>query len=229
MIIIIQNDPQVPAGLLDDALHSSGIPFEIMRVFDRDRVVSLKGVSAVVVLGGSMSVHETGAFPFLNHVTECIQEVLAVEIPLLGICLGGQLLAKVLGGKVHLQTNGEQGRHDIFLTGAGREDALFREMSHRFVSFQWHYDSFELPPGAIHLAASGRCPYQAFRYGKAAYGLQFHPEVNREIVFDWSRQAGERQMEVVAAFSEAEAEYRSNSISFINNFIRLAIPDRGAV
>jgi GMP synthase-like glutamine amidotransferase len=222
MILVIQNDPQVPSGLLDSALHASGIPCEIIRLFEGNRVSAVKEATAVVVLGGSMSFHETTAFPFLNHVRECIQEALTREIPFLGICLGGQLLANVLGAKVHLRANGEQGIHAVSLTDAGKRDRIFQGMPRRFTSFQWHYDSFDLPPEAVHLAFSEGCPHQAFRYGKVAYGLQFHPEVDRGIVFEWSRQAGERQGPVMSAFFEAETDYRSSSMTLLNNFIGLA-------
>jgi GMP synthase-like glutamine amidotransferase len=175
----------------------------------------------VIVLGGTMSVMDSGQFPFLVPLKETIKDLVNRAIPYLGICLGGQLLAEVLGGAVHLQKCGERGCHQIVLTDSGVDDPLFAGISREFISFQWHNDCFEPPPDSLHLARSHACPHQAFRWGKAAYGLQFHPEVTREIILGWSEELDAGTQEILAAFSEREAEYRKGSCAILGNFLKM--------
>ncbi len=107
-----------------------------------------------------------------------MSRLLATGTPLLGICLGGQLLAEVAGGAVSSNRCGEKGLVEIELTAGGRADPLLAGIDDRFQAFQWHNDSFAVPPPAQHLARSVACPGQAFRLGNA-WGVQFHPEVDR--------------------------------------------------
>ncbi len=169
-----------------------------------------------------MSVHDTTEFPFLLQLKTLITDLVHKGTPYLGICLGGQLLAEVLGGTVRLQTHGEKGCHEISLTRSGAEDPLFSGISRQFVSFQWHSDCFEPPLGALHLARSDACLYQAFRCGRAAYGLQFHPEVTQEVIQEWSEDLDNGRSELLQTFAEKEATYRSVSFRILNNFLRLA-------
>jgi GMP synthase (glutamine-hydrolysing) len=108
-------------------------------------------------------------------------------LPFLGVCLGGQLLASALGAVVERQAQPEFGVHDVYLTDAARRDPLFSGLPGRLEVFGWHQDRFELPPGAIPLAGSIACTYQAFRFDVAAYGLQFHPEARAGDLASWAR------------------------------------------
>lgn len=186
MIVLVQNDDKVPPGMLVNVLRDAGMSFKVLQPFAGDRLDGLSELAAVIVLGGSMSVHETQAFPFLIRAKAFIRDILEREIPYLGICLGGQLLAEATGGKVRCQTNVELGCHTVCLAKDVALDPLFQGLPKHFVTFQWHNDSFEPPEGACHLASSVHCRYQAFRWGKSAYGIQFHPEVNQQIVSMWS-------------------------------------------
>jgi GMP synthase (glutamine-hydrolysing) len=168
-----------------------------------------------------MSVQDTAPFPFLRELKRQIREVVRRGIPYLGICLGGQLLAEVLGGKVHVQKCGERGCHEISLTEQGERDPMFSGMPKRFTSFQWHGDSFDLPPGAVHLARTETCPFQAFRWGERAYGIQFHPEVTTEIVSVWSSATDDELMSVLDTFKAAEKVYRSTSVMLLSNFLTM--------
>lgn len=113
-------------------------------------------------------------------------------LPFLGICLGGQLLASALGAAVERQARPELGVHDVYLTDAARRDPLFSGLPGRLAVFGWHEDRFELPAGAVPLAGSIACTYQAFRFDAAAYGLQFHPEVRAADVTSWACVPGYR-------------------------------------
>lgn len=221
MIILIQTDPEGPPGLAFSVLQELGVPLEVLHVYGPDRLREFSGVEGVIVLGGALGVHDSQEFPFLLKVKESIKEVVASKIAFLGICLGGQLLADVLGGKVHRQSSGEVGCYPISLTEEGTRDPLFLGLPKQFITFQWHEDSFELPAGAVHLASSSRCHYQAFRYGPNAYGIQFHPEVDQEIISMWTEDE-EQYQDLISAFEQIETAYRVAANVLFDNFLKLA-------
>lgn len=140
-----------------------------------------------------MGVNDEEAFPFLRQLKLNIRRWLIEDVPMLGVCLGGQLLAHVAGGPFRSASHGEHGVVTIAQTPAGCVDPLFSGLPERMPAFQWHNDSFLAPPGAALLAESASCPGQAFRLGRA-WGLQFHPEVDEAIVELW----GERRPESAA-------------------------------
>jgi GMP synthase-like glutamine amidotransferase len=140
----------------------------------------------VIVLGGSPAVHD----PALLGTRRWIRDAVLRDVPFLGVCLGGQLLATALGGLVGPASAAEVGIHDVFLTSGGRRDPLFAGLPGRFPVFGWHEDEFELPRGAIPLAGSIGCEHQAFRFGSSAYGLQFHPEVRPDDLGRWASVPG---------------------------------------
>jgi GMP synthase (glutamine-hydrolysing) len=224
MLVVVQSDPIVPPGLLIDLVHREGIPLRLVRLLAEDHSWDFEDAGGVIVLGGTMSVRDTTEFPFLLPLREGIKGLVEKGIPFLGICLGGQLLAEVLGGTVHLQRCGEKGCHEIALTESGANDPLFAGISRKFISFQWHSDCFEPPPGALHLAYSDACPYQAFRWGRSAYGLQFHPEVTQRIIQEWSEDLESGRKELLHTFAEEEMVYRSGSFTILNNFLKMTSP-----
>jgi len=215
---IIQNDPEVPSGAFAEFLTEWRVPYHILRADLHQEL--LTDADAVVVLGGVMGVHDEAAHPFLRQVKDHVGRLLAAGTPLLGICLGGQLLADVTGGTVSSNCRGEKGLVDLTLTAAGSDDPLFAGIAGRFAAFQWHNDSFTVPPGASHLASSALCPGQAFRLGNA-WGIQFHPEVDGSIVANWSRDA-KQQQQLIAAFAGAEQTHRAMARRLLTNFLRYA-------
>jgi GMP synthase (glutamine-hydrolysing) len=221
MLVIVQNDPEVPPGLLLDVVRKKEISFRILHLFSGEDLGALENVRGMVVLGGRMSVEDVSEFPYLQQVKEQIRGAVKRQIPFLGICLGGQLLAEVLGTRVHLEKRGERGCRQIYLTAAGAGDRLFRGMLKPFISFQWHSDSFDLPPGAVHLASSDVCCCQAFRFGAAAYGIQFHPEVTREIVLSWSANGDDTQTNLLDAFTAVEEAYPEASLTLFGSFLEM--------
>lgn len=221
MLAIIQNDAKVPAGLYDDELRRRGIAHRMVRAY-RGEVPPAPGeADALLVLGGYMSVQDTDRYPFLTPLRQALHDWSAAGRPLLGICLGGQLLAAALGGAVHCDTRGELGLTEIDLTPAGRDDPLFQGVASPLLSMQWHNDSFDLPPGATLLASTAICPGQAFRVGRHTYGLQFHPELTPQIVADWSRR---RQLDdaILQAFQAQSETYQCASLQVLANFLKLA-------
>lgn len=225
MLLIVQNDPQVPPGAYAEYLGEMEIPFRLVRPFAGEELPPAGGVSAVIVLGGAMGVHDTAEHPFLIRVKGFIAETLDAGIPYLGICLGGQLLAHVLGASVTTGTNGEKGTLTVSLTPEGLRDPLFAGITSPFITFQWHNDTFAIPSGATRLASSAACPNQAFRAEERAWGLQFHPEVTREIVAAWVRWSPETAPladRFVEEFLAAEPAFRAASRLILENFLRFS-------
>ncbi len=226
MLLIIQNDPEVPPGTFNDTIASIGVPCRIAHPYSGEVLPPVHEIAAAIVLGGAMGVHDTDRHPFLAELKAFISSCVETETPFLGICLGGQLLADVLGGRVIAGSPyGEKGTLPVTLTADGEKDPLFAGISHEFLSFQWHNDSFEVPAGGIHLASSVACPGQAFRFGHRAWGTQFHPEVNRAIVDCWARWTKETAHNVdvfLDCFSRSEQTYLETSRRLLGNFLRSA-------
>ncbi|MCE9545116.1 MAG: gamma-glutamyl-gamma-aminobutyrate hydrolase family protein [Planctomycetia bacterium] len=146
--------------------------------------------SGLVVLGGPMNVDETNRYPHLALQRQFIQQALDAELPVLGICLGAQLLASTLGAEVRPRPTKEIGWYTVDTSAAAADDRLFRHLGSQPTVFQWHGDGFTLPAGAVSLASSPLCPQQAFRYGQSAYALQFHLEVTETMVERWLTEPG---------------------------------------
>ena len=226
MLIIIQNDPEVPLGSYADFLADMHVPYRTLHPYAGESLPAPECPDAIILLGGAMGVHDTDRHPFLHDVKGFILAAVERQVPLLGICLGGQLLAHVLGAEVVSGSPfGEKGTLPVRLTDAGKVDPLFTGIGPEFASFQWHNDSFATPAGGVHLAFSAACPNQAFRYGANAYGTQFHPELNREIVAEWcswTSKTAAMTHEFLTAFDVHATGYRNASHLLLANFLRIA-------
>jgi GMP synthase (glutamine-hydrolysing) len=138
---------------------------------------------ALIVMGGPMSVNDP--LPWLRQEERYLVQAISSGVPVLGICLGAQLLAKSLGSRVYPMGHKEIGWYSIRFTEAAAADPLFEGLPREEIVFEWHGDTFDLPAGAEKLAESDLCGNQAFRCGTNLYGLQFHPEVTPEIIDSW--------------------------------------------
>lgn len=146
---------------------------------------SLEGYDAVMVFGGAMNVDQEDRLDWLRPEKELLREVLERRLPVLGVCLGSQLLAEAAGAEPRRAREPEIGWHKIELTSEAADDPLLGGLPERLEGFSWHSYEAPLPPGAVVLARSPVC-LQAFRLdGRAAWGLQFHAEVTEAIVRDW--------------------------------------------
>lgn len=222
MLTFIQNDPEVPAGSL--ALNLP-CPHIIHHPYRDGFLPEPEDVSALIVLGGAMGANDDGQHPFLTGLKSLIRKLVAAGVPYLGVCLGGQILSAALGGEVVSHRWGERGASKITLTPAGSADPLFRGIPQEFTMFQWHDDSFDLPPGAVLLAASPVCPHQAFRMGDCAWGLQFHPEVDERIIVDWAardpKHAGLTES-LLADWQRTRDGYCRASQTMLKNFLSVS-------
>ncbi len=139
----------------------------------------------LVVLGGPMNVDQVDRHPHLRTELELIEEAMKRGMPILGICLGSQLVAKTLGAEVRPSPEKEIGWYPVTPTPAAADDPLLGHLEPSEKIFQWHGDAFEIPHGAVHLASSPGCPNQAFRYEDNVYGFQFHMEVDEHLIERW--------------------------------------------
>lgn len=219
MLHIIQNDPEVPPGSINDHLH---VPYLVHHPYLDGLLPQLTDISALIVLGGAMGANDEQKHPFLTELKQLIRQVVASGLPYLGVCLGGQLLAAALGAKVVSNRWEEIGHFSAALKDEGKRDLLFRGVPLDFLTFQWHHDSFDIPQGGVLLAASTACPHQSFRLGAAAWGVQFHPEVTEEIIrcwCAWDLSTSARVEELVAGFTAGAESYSATVRQLLTNFL----------
>lgn len=127
-------------------------------------------------------------YPYLTKVDQLIKEAVRTDLPVLGVCLGGQLIAKALGAPVTRSPVQEIGWYNMRLTAAGVRSPFFKDLPGEFPVFHWHSDTFALPSGASHLAATADCANQVFSFGQRVLALQFHLEITPEIIKAWNRE-----------------------------------------
>ena len=184
--LVLQHIDCEDLGTIEQAMIHRGISYRYVRLFDGDPLPEdIKNYSGLIILGGPMNVYEEDVYPYLKGEDILIKEAIKRRIPVLGICLGGQLIAKATGAKVNKGAKKEIGWYDLLLTPGGKADKVFKNFPERLTVFQWHGDTFDIPSDATHLAGSVLFPNQAFRIGDNIYGLQFHLEVTQKMISRW--------------------------------------------
>jgi GMP synthase (glutamine-hydrolysing) len=190
-VLILRHVAHESAGSLEACLVAARAECRYVDLFrEIPRQLPLEEAGALVVLGGPMSVHDSGEYPFLAVEIPWIQEAVERQLPVLGICLGSQLLAKAMGANVYPNQVKEIGWYGLDALPAAGDDSLFAGCAPTETVFQWHGDTFDLPHGATWLAQSALCKHQAFRVGPCAWGLQFHIEMTPDMVDDWLAEPG---------------------------------------
>ncbi len=185
-VLVFQHVPAEPLGTLDPMLRNRGHRIRYVNFHrDPDAKPDISRYNALIILGGPQMPDQGAKHPHLNEEMRCIEEALNREMPVLGICLGAQLLAYTLGGEVEPMNEWEIGWYDLQPTSAAAADPLFCSLTQAHPVFQWHGYTFDMPEGAVHLASSVSCTNQAFRYGHHAYGLQFHLELDERLINRW--------------------------------------------
>jgi GMP synthase-like glutamine amidotransferase len=205
-VLSVTHGPSVPGGVFDEAVEASGHALERWVVPLGGTPQPAASYDCVMVFGGSMHPDEDDHFAWLEREAEFLQETLAADVPVLGVCLGAQMLARAAGAWVGPAPASEVGWFEVELTPAGRSDPVLGVLPPRTHAFQWHHYTYAVPDGGTELARSEACT-QAFRLGRAAWGLQFHAEMTLPMLRAW---VAEEPVELPAgpeAFLE-EAEAR---------------------
>ena len=230
-VIIIKHIDIEGPGTIAEFLDDENIPYEVIDIFNGEPLPdSLSNTSAILVLGGPMNVYEEDKYPFLKDENEFLKEAIEKDLPILGFCLGAQLIAKAKGATVKKAPEKEIGWFKISLNSNGLNDPLFQGFPEEIDVFQWHGDTFEIPEGAHKLAESELCPNQAFRIGNNIYGLQFHVEVTEEMIQQWldayqdeidSLQGLVNPNQVMFDAKVKSESYRTQARLFCSNFFKL--------
>jgi GMP synthase (glutamine-hydrolysing) len=186
-VLAFRHVPFEGVGLIAPALEKRGLSLEYVDLYrPLAKAPEIADVAGLIFLGGPMSVNDP--LPYLKHEADFIVQAVERRQPVLGICLGSQLVARALGGRVYPNPVKEIGWFDIHLMEGASNDPLFSGVNPSETVFHWHGETFDLPPGATHLAYSEACRNQAFRFGPNVYGLQFHLEVTPAMIADWCAQ-----------------------------------------
>lgn len=185
-LLVFHHVPHELLGTLNPLLKEAGFRIKYVN-FGREnyKIPDLDGYDGLIVLGGPMNVDEVEEYPYLIPELKAIEQAIDLEKPVLGICLGSQLIAKVLGAQVRKNKTKEIGWYDVMPTKEGKNDPLLSKLNDIEKIFQWHGDTFDIPDGAVHLARSVDCENQAFKYGDNIYGFQFHLEVDKPMIKRW--------------------------------------------
>lgn len=180
--------PFEPLGSLDRLFRDAGFRIRYVNFHRQPETqLSLDRYHGLIVLGGPMSADDFERHPHLEFEQDAIRASVQSGIPVLGICLGAQLIAASLGGRTQRNCATEIGWGEVMPTQLGKQDPLLRHLHDAEKIFQWHTDTFSLPPNAVHLARSAACEHQAFRIGDTVYGLQFHLEADQPLIARWLR------------------------------------------
>ena len=233
-VYVLQHHPVENLGSIADALEGAALAWQYIRVNEGQPVpAEMKGAGGLIVMGGPMGVYQTDRFPWLRDEMALVQDAIANDRPVLGVCLGAQIVAAALGAKVERNPAGKEiGWHRISLDAAASDDRLIRGLpAANLTPFHWHGDIFDLPAGAVSLASSEKTPCQAFRYGDKTYAFQFHFEVTVEGVRAMAAAfAKDLQRENIAADAIiAEAPHFAAALEKIADtvFTRWASPIQG--
>jgi GMP synthase (glutamine-hydrolysing) len=183
---VIRHVPFEGLGLIEPSLRNHDLQIRWHEIGKTLTDANLSTSQALILMGGPMSANDPD--PWVETEVNLIRRAMAREIPILGVCLGAQLIAKALGARVYRNPVKEIGWYQTYWTDAGRTDPVFGGLPDGVQIFQWHGETFDIPQGAEWLAYTKTCSNQAFRAGINVYGIQFHPEVTPEIIEDWISQ-----------------------------------------
>jgi GMP synthase (glutamine-hydrolysing) len=189
-VLCVRNDPDDTLGITAAVLGEAGVPLVRLDAFEAEvRWPDLEEIGGLIVFGGEMNVDETERHPYLLTQRELMRLAVDAGLPVVGICLGAQMMARAFDARVYRAPVRELGFKPVRVTDMGQGDVLLRAFQTGDRVFQWHQDTFDLPAGAELLVAGDDVPNQAFRIGTRAWGVQFHFEVDADGVEAWLRVA----------------------------------------
>ena len=186
-VFAFRHVPFEDVGYIRPVLESRAISIECVDLYREGALLpDVSQASGLIFMGGPMSAND--GLEYLRHEMNLIRAAHERGQPLLGVCLGSQLIARALGAPVYRNPQKEIGWFDIELTCDAEHDAIFSGLARTLPVFHWHSETFDLPDGSVWLAQSDACRHQAYRVGRSTYGLQFHCEVTPEMITDWCLQ-----------------------------------------
>jgi len=199
--VVIRHVELEHIGTIATAFDRAQIRYHYRDVFRGEPVPeNLSGLGGLIVMGGPMGVYEADRYPFLKAEMNLIRQASQSQLPVLGICLGAQLIAAALGARVYPGPQKEIGWYPVQVVA--QEDELARDLPSPFMAFHWHGDTFDLPSGAVRLFRSQLYENQAFRYRGHIYAFQFHFEINAAMIADWLLDKGcQREIAAVPGLS----------------------------
>ena len=223
-VLVLRHVPHEHLGTLALSLRASNLIYEYVNFYENEHPnISVDDLCGLIILGGPMNVYETNKYPFLQMEDRLIKQVIEKDAPVLGICLGAQLIAKALGSRVIKNKEKEIGWYPLKMTEEASKDRLFKHFNSEETVFQWHGDTFEIPEGAVHLAKSTLCTNQAFRYRDNVYGLQFHIEVTPQMILEWLDVPENREEFLSLQGKINPVEIRTVTSKFISRLTSLAV------
>jgi GMP synthase (glutamine-hydrolysing) len=184
-VLVLQHIACEPPGVYEDVLREHGAGLRRVELDEGDSLPDDDDYAAIVVMGGPMGAYDGDKYPWLLGEQRLLRGAVARGVPVFGACLGAQQLAAALGARVWRAERSEVGVLDVSLTPDGIADPVFCALPPRFLTLQWHSDTFELPAGAVLLASSAAFAHQAFRVGNS-YAVQFHLEVTTAMAQEWA-------------------------------------------
>lgn len=184
-LLILQHIENEPAGLWLDFIRASGQPYRVVKLYESRELPGLETVARVLCLGGPMNADEDGRYGFLAAEKDFIGRAVRSGIPYFGICLGSQLLARALGAAVYKAPCEEIGWELVEREPNAPDRVFTPELGGRLQVFQWHGDTFDIPRGGVRLHWGERVPNQSFRWGAGAYGIQYHVEIDADLLSRW--------------------------------------------
>jgi GMP synthase-like glutamine amidotransferase len=187
LLYAFRHAPYEDLGTIRPILSALGAAVECFDLYSGAPAPDIGCADGLIFMGGPMGVND--GLPYLDCEMALIRRAAERRQPVLGVCLGAQMIAQALGGRVYRSAAPEIGWATVRLAGGAAGDRIFSQIPNSPVVFQWHNDTFDLPPGATLMASSEVCVNQAFRCGTNIYGVQFHPEMTADMIEDWQRHA----------------------------------------
>ncbi len=228
-VLVIQNTPYESPGNILPYLNDRRLPFTLLKSYEEGATFpSLDSIGAIINLGCPHSVTRYAEHEFLKRLYAFVAGAVRENVPYLGICFGGQLLAKILGARVEANPVKEIGTYTVRLTDEAKSDPLFRGMPESFPVFHWHGDTFRIPFDASHLVIGEDCRNQAFRKGNFV-ALQFHLEALADEIPDWCHsyadelsEFGKTEADIVEGYRSVALESGKLGYKLLDNFFALA-------
>jgi GMP synthase (glutamine-hydrolysing) len=215
----LQHVPFEGLGSIEQWIHAHRYHLTATRLYQDDPLLRVDSIDWLIIMGGPMGVHDEDRFPWLMNEKRMIEGAIRQGKVVIGICLGAQLIADVLGARVYSNRYKEIGWFPIEFTESGQHSPLFGFLPRRLHVFHWHGDTFDLPADAVHIARSEACQQQAFVYDERVVGLQFHMEATLAGIDALIRNCSEELVDGRYIQAPTQLLAASGAFSVINNFM----------